>query len=229
MVFQDPYSSLDPMLTVGESIAEPLEVHRLAPRGEFRRRVGALLQSVGLAAEAQDRYPHEFSGGQRQRIAIARAIAVEPKLLICDEAVSALDVSTQNQIVSLLKRLQGRLDMSSLFITHDLALVRHIAQSVGVMYLGRIVEHGPVEAIYARPAHPYTRALISAIPVADPAIQRSRDNVRLSGEIPDPAAPPLGCAFHPRCPRATDVCMTTAPELRCHRGTVAACHHPWEQ
>ena len=228
MVFQDPYSSLDPMLTVGQSIAEPLEVNGTAPRREFREIVGRLLEAVGLSPVLQDRYPHEFSGGQRQRVAIARAIAIRPKLLICDEAVSALDVSTQNQIVGLLKRLQHELGMACLFITHDLALVRHIARSVGVMYLGQIVEQGSVEAIYADAAHPYTRALMSAVPVADPVLQRRRSRTPLSGEIPDPVSPPSGCSFHPRCPRMLDMCRTVLPPMRPIRGTLAACHNPHE-
>ncbi|MGE0304222.1 MAG: ABC transporter ATP-binding protein [Acidimicrobiia bacterium] len=212
MVFQDPYSSLNPAMLIGESIAEPLRVHTDQHRRQRRERVRELIEVVGLRTHHLERYPFEFSGGQRQRIAIARALAVDPELVICDEAVSALDVSTQNQIVNLLEDLQAKLGVSYVFISHDLAVVRHIAHRVAVMYLGRIVEAGPVESIFSAPAHPYTRALLSAVPVADPRLQRERQaqRVKLKGDVPAGDRPD-GCAFHTRCPEAMAICAETAP------------------
>lgn len=213
MVFQDPYSSLDPSMVVAESVGEPLQVHTsLDTRGRHQR-VGELLEQVGLSPHHLERYPYEFSGGQRQRLAIARAIALEPSLVVCDEAVSALDVSTQNQIINLLEDLQGELGVSYLFISHDLAVVRHIAHRVAVMYLGRIVESGPVERIFGATAHPYTEALLSAVPVPDPEVQRGAERIILRGDVPDPTRPPQGCAFHLRCPHVMDICRTTRPAV----------------
>lgn len=225
MVFQDPYSSLDPSMIVGDSIGEPLAIHRGMSGDAKYRRVGELMESVGLPAAYMSRYPHEFSGGQRQRLAIARALASDPKVIVCDEAVSALDVSSQSQVLDLLKTLAETSDVTYLFISHDLSVVRSVSQNVAVMYLGRIVEHGPVEEVFDRPSHPYTYSLLSAIPVPSPAEQRTRDRVILAGEPPDPARVPSGCRFHPRCPLAMDICRTVEPELVDHgRGVKAACH-----
>ncbi|GAA4880748.1 MULTISPECIES: ABC transporter ATP-binding protein [Saccharopolyspora] len=228
MVFQDPYSSLDPSMVIAESVGEPLEVHE-GLRGRQRdERVRELLVRVGLSARHLERYPYEFSGGQRQRLAIARALAVDPAVVVCDEAVSALDVSTQNQIINLLERLRGELGTSYLFISHDLSVVRRLAQRVAVMYLGRLVEDGPSERLYSRPAHPYTEALLSAVPVPDPVAQRRRERIVLPGDPPDPTDPPRGCPFHPRCPYAMDVCREETPaptpvdgggRVRCHLHT----------
>ena len=214
IIFQDPYSSLNPRMTIGRAVREGIEVHRLAEGAEADRRVLRLLDEVGLPADAVCRYPHEFSGGQRQRAGIARALAVEPEFIVCDEPVSALDVSVQAQVLNLLADLQARRGLSYLFISHDLAVVRHIAPRVAVMYLGRIVEEGPAEAIYARPKHPYTQALLSAVPVPDPKTKRSR--IVLEGEPPSPVSPPSGCPFHPRCqhPAKDEQCRTLRPELR---------------
>ncbi|MEK6769281.1 MAG: oligopeptide/dipeptide ABC transporter ATP-binding protein [Gemmatimonadota bacterium] len=225
IIFQDPYSSLNPRMTIGRAVREGIEVHRLAEGAEADRRVLRLLDEVGLPADAVGRYPHEFSGGQRQRAGIARALAVEPEFIVCDEPVSALDVSVQAQVLNLLADLQARRGLSYLFISHDLAVVRHIAPRVAVMYLGRIVEEGPAEGIYARPKHPYTQALLSAVPVADPKTKRSR--IVLAGEPPSSVNPPSGCPFHPRCqhPAKDDECRGVRPGLRA-LGThhLAACH-----
>ena len=223
IVFQDPWASLNPRLTVGSAVREGMEIHRLAAGAEAERRVAALLEEVGLPADAAGRYPHEFSGGQRQRVAIARALAVEPDLLICDEPVSALDVSVQAQVLNLLADLQQRRKLAMLFVSHDLAVVRHLAPRVAVMYLGRIVEEGPADTVLHAPLHPYTQALLSAAPVPDPGSARAR--IVLAGDPPSPLREPSGCPFHPRCPHpAKDaVCETERPGLagREHR---AACH-----
>ena len=225
IVFQDPYASLNPRMSIGRAVREGIEVHRLAGGAEAERRVVALLEEVGLSADAAQRYPHEFSGGQRQRAGIARALAVEPEFIVCDEPVSALDVSVQAQVLNLLADLQARRGLSYLFISHDLAVIRHIAPRVAVMYLGRIVEEGPSEPIYARALHPYTQALLSAVPVADPKTRRQR--IVLAGEPPSAVHPPEGCPFHPRCqhPAKDDTCRTARPELReLAPGRRVACH-----
>jgi peptide/nickel transport system ATP-binding protein len=224
IVFQDPYSSLNPRRTIGRTLAEPLEVHGLARGAAARDRAAALLEEVGLPPAALRRYPHEFSGGQRQRIGIARALALEPELIVADEPVSALDVSVQAQVLLLLKDLQARRGLAFLFVSHDLSVIRWFCARVAVMYLGRIVEQGPVRQVFAAPRHPYTRMLRDASPAPDP----SRRDVlpRVVGEIPSAAAPPPGCHFHPRCPRASDVCRTTYPEWNDAGGHGTACHHP---
>ena len=224
MIFQDPYSSLDPSATVGASIAEPMQVHaKLSPEEAFDRTV-ELLDLVGLRASHVNRYPYEFSGGQRQRVAIARALALNPKFIVCDEAVSALDVSTQNQVINLLEDLRAELDLTYLFIAHDLAIVRHISNRVAVMYLGHIVEVGPAERIYTQPAHPYTWALLSAIPDASPYRQK-RDRIILRGDLPDPSNPPSGCPFRTRCPYVMDICRSEMPPMTpVSGGGTVACH-----
>jgi peptide/nickel transport system ATP-binding protein/oligopeptide transport system ATP-binding protein len=223
IIFQDPYASLNPRMTVGQILTEPLALHDLVPPAKRRARVEELLNLVGLPARAVRRYPHEFSGGQRQRIAIARALAVEPKLVICDEPVSALDVSIRAQILNLLRDLQRRLGLAYIFVSHDLAVVKHIADRVAVMNLGRIVELAPTAALFAEPRHPYSRALLSAIPVPRPLAARSR--VLLQGELPSALNPPSGCRFHPRCPYAVDRCRTETPELTADAsGHATACH-----
>lgn len=225
MIFQDPYNSLDPRMTVSEIIGEALDIHGLARNDDRAKRIEELLSAVGLDPIYAQRYPHEFSGGQRQRIGIARALAVEPELIVCDEPVSALDVSVQAQIINLLQDLQSRPGgkVSYLFIAHDLAVVEHISQRIMVMYLGRVVEIGPAKSVVRAPKHPYTQALISAVPVVDPDAKRSR--VMLPGEIPSPINPPSGCPFHTRCPIAQSQCQTDVPDLReISAGHWAACH-----
>jgi peptide/nickel transport system ATP-binding protein len=225
MVFQDPDGSLNPRMAIGRAVREGIEVHRLASGAEAGRRVEALLEEVGLPAGASARYPHELSGGQRQRAGIARALAVEPELLVCDEPVSALDVSVQAQVLNLLVDLQARRGLAYLFISHDLAVIRHVAPRVAVMYLGRIVETGPSDGIYHHARHPYTQALLSAVPVPDPVTRRAR--IVLAGDPPSPVNPPPGCPFHPRCqhPGKNDTCRTLRPELReLAPGHLAACH-----
>ena len=228
IVFQDPYSSLNPRLTVGSSVAEGLEIHRLLSPREIPARVSSLLEEVGLDPAMAQRYPHEFSGGQRQRIGIARALAVEPGFLVCDEPVSALDVSVQAQILNLFSDLQRRRGLAYLFIAHDLAVVRQIAHRVAVMYLGVIVEEGPSETVISRPRHPYTRALISAVPVPDPERQRMR--IVLPGDPPNPTVRPPGCPFHSRCfhPSKNERCTAETPPLREVDGRLAACHYAEE-
>jgi len=225
IIFQDPYSSLNPRMTVGAAVAEGIEIHGLARGAEVGRRVAGLLEEVGLDPGYARRYPHEFSGGQRQRIGIARALAVEPSFIVCDEPVSALDVSVQAQVLNLLADLQRERGLSYLFIAHDLAVVRQIAQRVEVMYLGRIVESGPTEALLASPRHPYTVALLSAVPVPDPTRRRSR--IVLGGDLPSPSNPPSGCPFHTRCfhPARNERCRTELPLLRPVGATLAACHY----
>ncbi|HKT60769.1 MAG TPA: dipeptide ABC transporter ATP-binding protein [Gemmatimonadales bacterium] len=225
IIFQDPYGSLNPRMTVGAAIAEGIQIHGLARGAEVGRRVAGLLEEVGLDPGYARRYPHEFSGGQRQRIGIARALAVEPSFIVCDEPVSALDVSVQAQVLNLLADLQRDRGLSYLFIAHDLAVVRQIAHRVAVMYLGRIVESGPTEALLASPRHPYTVALLSAVPEPDPTRRRSR--IVLGGDLPSPSDPPPGCPFHTRCfhPARNERCRTELPQLRPVGATLAACHY----
>ena len=210
-IFQDPYSSLNPRMTVGEIVREPLLVHRIGTKAEQVEQVRALMETVGLTGEMLDRYPHEFSGGQRQRIGIARALALDPKLVIADEPVSALDVSVRSQVLNLMVRLQRERNLTYVFISHDLSVVEHVSDSIAIMYLGRIVEKGPVDRIFGHPAHPYTRALLEAIPVPDP--ERRHQGAPVQGEAPSPVSPPPGCPFHPRCPYAIDACRITVPPL----------------
>jgi peptide/nickel transport system ATP-binding protein len=225
MIFQDPYSSLDPSMVVADSVAEPLEVHEDLSRQARNERVEEAFRRVHLSQHHMQRYPYEFSGGQRQRLAIARAIILEPDLIVADEAVSALDVSTQSQIINLLRELQAKLGIAYLFIAHDLALVRRVSQRIAVMYLGKLVELGPAERVYNQPAHPYTAALLSAIPYPHPRIQRQRERVVLEGDLPSPTAPPPGCHFHTRCPWAMEICRSVEPPTTpVDGGGSVACH-----
>ena len=225
MVYQDPFGSLNPRMKVRDIVGESLVVHGLATdRRAYRARVAELMDLVGLLPDMADRYPHEFSGGQRQRIGIARALALEPSLLICDEPVSALDVSIQAQVVNLLMDLQERLGLTYLFIAHDLSVVRHISDRIGVMYLGRIVEIATRDALFAAPMHPYTQALLAAVPVPDPALEATRPHELITGEVPSVRNPLPGCGFHPRCPRAMAQCRTERPRLESRGGTEVACH-----
>ena len=223
IIFQDPYSSLPPRSTVGGILSEPVEVHNIVPKDQVKEYVLDLMDKCGLRSYYYERYPHEFSGGQRQRICIARALSVNPKLVICDEPVSALDVSIQAQIINLLKRLQQEMDLTYVFISHDLSVVKFISDKIGVMYLGSMVEFGTKEDIFANPLHPYTQALFSAIPYPDPDAKMNR--IILSGDIPSPANPPKGCRFHTRCPHAKDICKEVTPEYKDYgNGHCAACH-----
>ena len=215
VIFQDPYSSLNPRMTAGNIIGEPLIVHGLvANKTEYRNKVADLLTNVGLNPYMADRFPHEFSGGQRQRIGVARALSVSPKFIVADEPVSALDVSIQAQIINLLEDLQEQFNLTYLFIAHDLSVVRHISDRVGVMYLGHLVEMAERNEIYRNPIHPYTKALLSAVPIPDPVLDAQRERVLLTGEVPSPLNPPSGCVFHPRCPAANDTCSQILPDLR---------------
>jgi oligopeptide transport system ATP-binding protein len=227
IVFQDPYASLNPRQRVGSIVGAPLEIHGLAGGREMRRRVQELLELVGLQPEHVNRFPHEFSGGQRQRIGVARALALRPKLVVADEPVSALDVSIQAQVLNLLADLQDELDLTYLFVAHDLGVVRHVSDRIAVMYLGKIVEISPAQELYTRPIHPYTEALLSAVPIPDPAEAARRERIVLEGDVPSPINPPSGCRFHPRCRYATEVCSQVEPPLVAHAdGHLAACHHP---
>ena len=227
MIFQDPYASLNPRMSIREIIEEPLVLHRVGSKGQCLERVRELLELVGLPIDAMERFPHEFSGGQRQRICIARALALNPKLIIADEPVSALDVSIQSQVLNLLTELQERLGLTYIFISHDLAVVRHIASRIAVMYLGRIVELAPTSQLFDSPRHPYTKALLSSVPVPDPHYRKSHSVSFLDGDVPSPSNPPSGCAFHTRCPMATAICKKSIPVLESVESDgahVAACH-----
>ncbi|MBB5116229.1 dipeptide ABC transporter ATP-binding protein [Micromonospora echinospora] len=227
LVMQDPYTSLNPRMTVGDLIGEPFEIHpEVAPRGSRRSKVKELLDLVGLNPEHINRYPHQFSGGQRQRIGIARALALRPEVIVCDEPVSALDVSIQAQVMNLLEKLQGEFGLSYVFIAHDLSVVRHLSDRVAVMYLGKMVEIGTEDEIYERPTHPYTQALLSAVPVPDPTVRDRKAIIRLQGDVPSPISPPSGCRFRTRCWKAQDVCAQEVPLLQIRPGSdhPSACH-----
>ena len=227
MVFQDPYASLNPRKRVGTIVSDPMKIHDLGNAAERKRRVGEILETVGLSPEHYNRFPHEFSGGQRQRIGIARALALRPKLIIADEPVSALDVSIQSQMLNLLDDLQNDLNLTYVFIAHDLGVVRHVSDRIAVMYLGKIVELAPAEELYTRPIMPYSEALLSAVPIPDPDLAEKRERIVLEGDVPSPINPPSGCRFHPRCRYATDVCRQLEPPLVDYgNGHLAACHHP---
>jgi oligopeptide/dipeptide ABC transporter ATP-binding protein len=227
MVFQDPYASLNPRKRVGTIVSDPMRIHDLGNRAEQKRRVGEILETVGLSPEHYNRFPHEFSGGQRQRIGIARALALRPKLIVADEPVSALDVSIQSQMLNLLDDLQNELKLTYIFIAHDLGVVRHVSDRIAVMYLGKIVELSPAEELYTRPIMPYTEALLSAVPIPDPDLAERRERIVLVGDVPSPINPPSGCRFHPRCRYATDICKEVEPPLVDYGNShLAACHHP---
>jgi oligopeptide transport system ATP-binding protein len=227
MVFQDPYASLNPRKRVGTIVSDPMRIHDLGSRADQKRRVGEILETVGLSPEHYNRFPHEFSGGQRQRIGIARALALRPKLIVADEPVSALDVSIQSQMLNLLDDLQNELQLTYIFIAHDLGVVRHVSDRIAVMYLGKIVELSPAEELYTRPIMPYSEALLSAVPIPDPDLAERRERIVLEGDVPSPINPPSGCRFHPRCRYATDVCQQIEPPLVDYgKGHLAACHHP---
>ena len=225
LIYQDPFASLDPRMTAGDIIGEPLLVHKVVKGKEYRKQVAELLDMVELSPAFAERYPHEFSGGQRQRIGIARAIALRPAFIVCDEPVSALDVSIQAQIITLMMRLREELNLTYLFIAHDLSVVRNISDRVVVMYLGRIVETTNSDDLYTNPLHPYTISLLSAVPIPDPEVDRTRQRIILTGDVPSPMNPPSGCPFHPRCFKATDICKEQVPELKTISGEhQAACH-----
>jgi oligopeptide transport system ATP-binding protein len=227
MIFQDPYASLNPRKRVGQIIGDQLDLHGVASGAELRKRVQELMERVGLQAEHYNRFPHEFSGGQRQRIGIARALALEPRMIVADEPVSALDVSIQAQIINLLDDLQDDFNLTYIFVAHDLGVVRHVADRIAVMYLGKIVELGPADEVHARPIHPYTVSLLSAVPIPDPNENKAREPLIIEGDVPSPANPPAACRFHTRCPHATDICSEVEPELVDYgNGHWAACHHP---
>ena len=227
MVFQDPYASLNPRKRVGTIIEDPMKIHKLGNAKERKARVEQLLETVGLSPEHYNRFPHEFSGGQRQRIGIARALALQPKLIVADEPVSALDVSIQSQMLNLLEDLQTEFNLTYIFIAHDLGVVRHVSDRIAVMYLGKLVELSPAEDLYLRPIMPYTEALLSAVPIPDPDLAAARERIVLEGDVPSPINPPTGCRFHPRCRYATQVCTEVEPPLvEYGNGHLAACHHP---
>ena len=227
MIFQDPYASLNPRKRVGQIVGDPLHLQGMASGSELKRQVQELLERVGLSSEHFNRYPHEFSGGQRQRIGIARALAPKPKLIVADEPVSALDVSIQAQIINLLDDLQDEFKLTYIFVAHDLGVVRHVSDRISVMYLGKIVETAPAEQLYTNPVHPYTEALLSAVPIPDPKENEARDPQVLEGDVPSPIDPPSACRFHTRCPYATEICSEVEPLLEPYgRGRIAACHHP---
>ncbi len=225
IVFQDPYSTLNPRMTIGEALSEPMHVHKLCPEKEIQGRVAQLIRDVGLNPNVANRYPHEFSGGQRQRICIARALASSPEFIVCDEPISALDVSIQAQIINLLMDIQDKYNLTYLFIAHDLAVVRHISDRVAVMYLGKIMEIATKDDLFGHPMHPYTKALLSAVPEADPDLERTRKRVILQGDVSNAIDPPAGCRFHPRCVYAAEICSQSIPELEDHgKGHRVACH-----
>ncbi len=227
MIFQDPYASLNPRKRVGQIVGDPLKLQGLASGNELKREVQELLDRVGLSSEHYNRFPHEFSGGQRQRIGIARALALRPKLIVADEPVSALDVSIQAQIINLLDDLQDEFNLTYIFVAHDLGVVRHVSDRIAVMYLGKIVETAPAAELYSNPIHPYSVALLSAVPIPDPRENQAREPLVLEGDVPSPVDPPSACRFHTRCPWATDVCSEIEPPLMDFgKGRIAACHHP---